>query len=82
MTVPLWIMGILVDDRDKVAPEIQEAITKYGSEILCRMGIPGPKKQKALITLVIESDLDQLTSFRRELDAIPGLSVQTLSFPQ
>ena len=32
--------------------------------------------------VVIESDLEKLTSFRRELDAIPGLSVQTLSFPQ
>ncbi|NLW46697.1 MAG: hypothetical protein GXY86_05120 [Firmicutes bacterium] len=82
MAVPLWIMGILVEDRAAVAPELQEVITKYGSEILCRMGIPGPKKHKALITIIIESDLEQLTSFRRELDTIPGLSVQTISFPQ
>lgn len=82
MATPLSIMGILVDDRADVAPEVQKVITGFGSEILCRMGIPGPKKEKGLITLVIESDLEKLTAFRRELEAIPGLSVQTLSFPQ
>ncbi len=82
MTTPLSIMGILVDDRAKVAPEVQEVITKFGSEILCRMGIPGSDKERGLITLVIESDLDELMKFRRELEAISGLTVQTLSFPQ
>lgn len=82
MTASLSIMGILVEERAKVAPEVQEVITKFGSEILCRMGIPGPKKEKGLITLVIESDLEKLMKFRRELEAISGLTVQTLSFPQ
>lgn len=82
MTTPLSIMGILVNDRADAAPEVQEVITKFGSEILCRMGIPGPKKERGLITLVIESDLEKLMSFRRELESIEGLTVQTLSFPQ
>lgn len=82
MTTPLSIMGILVEERAEVAPEVQEIITKHGSEILCRMGIPGPDKKKGLITLVIESKLEELMQFRRELEEIPGLTVQTLSFPQ
>ena len=82
MTAPLSIMGILVEERAKVAPEVQEVITKFGCEILCRMGIPGPEKKNGLIALVIESDLEKLMKFRRELEAISGLRVQTLSFQQ
>lgn len=82
MAAPLSIMGILVDERAEIAPEVQEVITKFGSEILCRMGIPGPDKEKGLITLVIESELENLMRFRRDLEAISGLTVQTLSFPQ
>lgn len=82
MTTPLSVMAIMVDERAKIAPEMQEIITKYGGDILCRMGIPGPKKEKGLITLIIESDLEKVMSFRRELEAISGLTVQTLSFPQ
>ncbi|MGE5607219.1 MAG: hypothetical protein ACM3YE_16205 [Bacteroidota bacterium] len=82
MATPLSIMGILVEERAEVAPEAQEIITKYGSEILCRMGIPGPQKENGLITLVVESELEDLMKFRRELEEIPGLTVQTLSFPQ
>lgn len=82
MATPLSIMGILVNDRSDAAPEVQEVITKFGSEILCRMGIPGPKKERGLITLVVESDLEKLMSFRRELEAVEGLTVQMLSFPQ
>jgi len=82
MSTPLSIMGILVEERAEVAPEAQEVITKYGGEILCRMGIPGPQKENGLITLVVESELESLMKFRRELEEIPGLTVQTLSFPQ
>jgi len=82
MATPLSIMGILVEERGEVAPEVQEIITKYGSDILCRMGIPGPNKKNGLITLVVESKLEDLMKFRRELEQIPGLTVQALSFPQ
>lgn len=82
MATPLSIIGILVEERGEVAPEVQEIITKFGSDILCRMGIPGPDKENGLITLVVESELEDLNKFRRELEQIPGLTVQTLSFPQ
>lgn len=82
MATPLSIMGILVQERAAVAPEVQEIITKHGHEILCRMGIPGPQKENGLITLVVESEMEDLMKFRHELEEIPGLTVQTLSFPQ
>ena len=82
MATPLSIMGILVEGRGEVAPEVQDVITRYGRDILCRMGIPGPDKENGLITLVVESELEDLMKFRRELEQISGLTIQTLSFPQ
>lgn len=81
MAAPLSLMGILVDKRAEIAPEAQEVITKYGGKILSRMGIPSPDKKKGLITLVVESELEDLLQFRQELEEIPGLTIQTMSFP-
>ena len=82
MADPINIVGIMVDDRGEVAPELQEVITRYGSDIICRMGVPSPSKKKGLITLVFEGELAEVVSFREELSALPGVLVQTMSFPQ
>jgi putative iron-only hydrogenase system regulator len=82
MADPINILGIMVDNRAEVAPELQEVITRYGSGIICRMGVPSPSKKKGLITLVFEGELAELVSFREELSALPGVLVQTISFPQ
>ena len=82
MANPINILGIMVDNRGEVAPELQEVITRYGSDIICRMGVPSPSKKKGLITLVFEGDLADVVSFREELSALPGVLVQTMSFPQ
>jgi putative iron-only hydrogenase system regulator len=80
MADSLTIMGILVDHRGKHAPEVQEVITRHGSDILCRMGVPSPSKEQGLITLVFEGDLAGVQDFRRELEAIAGVDVQSMSF--
>lgn len=82
MTVPLTIMGIMVGHRAEIAPEMQEVITKHGSDILSRMGIPSPSKDKGLITLILEAETELVHEFHKELEAIPGITVQTISFQQ
>ncbi|HEX3048316.1 MAG TPA: hypothetical protein VHY08_26425 [Bacillota bacterium] len=82
MADPINILGIMVDNRADVAPELQEVITRYGSDIICRMGVPSPSKKKGLITLIFEGELAEVVSFREELSALPGVLVQTISFPQ
>ncbi|MGE5582961.1 MAG: hypothetical protein ACM3X9_10565 [Bacillota bacterium] len=82
MAVPTTIFGIMVDNRGEIAPEMQEVITKYGRDIICRMGIPSPSKEKGLITLVYEGEPKTANTFRKELEEIPGITVQTMSFQQ
>ncbi len=80
MAKQLQVMGIMVDHRGTIAPEVQEIITKHGTDILCRMGVPSPSKEKGLITLVFEADHAQSKGFRQELEAIAGVNVQIMSF--
>lgn len=82
MAVPLSIIGIMVDHRGEMAPEVQEIITRHGTEIICRMGVPSPSKEKGLITLVFEGNLDKADAFRKELLEVSGTDVQLMSFPQ
>jgi len=79
---PVSIIGILVERRAQHAPDLQEIITKHGENILCRMGIPSPSKENGLITLVYKGDLKQAEDFQHELEAMPGVHIQRMSFLQ
>lgn len=80
MTASLTVFGIMVDNRDEKAPDMQEVITKYGRDIIGRMGIPSPSKEQGMITLIFEGDSKKATVFRKELEDISGITVQTMSF--
>jgi len=80
VTEPLSIIGILVERRAEHAPDLQEIITRHGENILCRMGIPSPSKDNGLITLVYKGDEKQTEEFQHELEAMPGVHIQRMSF--
>lgn len=80
MAASLSIIGIMVDHRGDMAPEVQEVITKHGTDIICRMGVPSPSKEKGLITLVFDGDTKKADEFRKELMGISDTDVQMMSF--
>lgn len=78
----LSLIGLMVKNRSENAPHLQEIITRYGSEIICRLGIPSPSKENGLITLIFEGELSKVASFEKELENTPEVIVKTISFPQ
>ncbi len=72
----LKIVGIRVEDRARRAPAVQEVITRFGTDISCRLGIPGPEKENGLIVLVMEDD----EGIRAELAGMEGVEVKSLEF--
>jgi putative iron-only hydrogenase system regulator len=80
MADPLTIIGIQVDHRAKRAPEVQEVITRYGEEIVCRMGVPSHSKEKGLITLIYKGDASGAECFYNQLEEISGVDVQMIRF--
>jgi hypothetical protein len=80
MDEELTIIGIAVDCRAERAPEVQEVITRYGEEIVCRMGVPTAAKKDGLITLIFNGKAVAADEFYHELEAIEGLNVQMMRF--
>ena len=82
MSAGLTVFGIMVDNRGKNAPDMQEVISKYGKDIIGRMGVPSPSKEQGLVTLIYEGESKNATIFRKELEDISGVTVQTMTFTQ
>lgn len=82
MKEPLTILGLMVDHRADRAPGLQEVITRYGQDIVGRMGLPSPSKEKGLITLVFKGEKSAAQDFYKELEAISGVDVQMMHFTQ
>jgi ABC-type methionine transport system ATPase subunit len=73
------VVGIRVRERATRAPALQEVITKFGTDVSCRLGIPGLEKEDGLILLVMEEE-KAAAEISTELAAMEGVEVKTLEF--
>lgn len=76
----LTVVGILVNDRSERAPHLQEVITRHGSDVICRMGIPTTDKEVGLITLVMDGPEESARGLTEELKTLKDISVNTMTF--
>ena len=79
MNRDICIVGVLVDERADQAPKVQEVFTRYGSQILCRNGIPDPGRERGIISLTMQARDDERERLERELASIEGVKVRSLS---
>lgn len=75
----MYILGILVDQRDAQAPTVQEVLTRYGSAILSRSGIPAPTRSRGIITITLQADPEVSHQLEQELTAIGGVQARTMN---
>jgi len=76
----LTVVGLMVNDRSGSAPKVQEIITRHGTDILCRMGVPTQDKENGLITLVMDGPETSIQELISDLQATEDVVVQTMSF--
>lgn len=77
MNRDICIVGILVDERASRAPEVQQVLTRHGSRILSRNGIPDPGRQRGIITLTMQATDEERQSLENDLRRIDGVSVNS-----
>jgi putative iron-only hydrogenase system regulator len=82
MSETMTVIGIVVDGRTERAPQVQEVITRYGTDIVCRMGVPSPSKENGLITLVFKGEAATAKQFYDELEELSGVDAQIMRFGQ
>ncbi len=73
----ICIVGLMVDERADHAPEVQEVLTKYGSNIISRSGIPDPGRQRGIITLTMQAHDNERQSLENDLSGIEGVTVKS-----
>lgn len=75
----ICIVGLLVNEKSHQAPEVQQVLSKYGTLILHRSGIPYSGCDRGLINVTMKASTGELEHFKDELKSINGVKVESLS---
>ncbi len=73
----LGFIGIIVEDRQKAAHQVNDLLSEYGNMIVARVGLPYRERKCSVITLIVDATTDQLGSLTGKLGAISGISVKS-----
>lgn len=74
----ICIVGLLVNEKSRQSTKVQEVLSKYGSLILHRSGIPYSGCDRGLINLTISANKEELANFKDELSKIEGVKAESL----
>jgi len=71
------VVGILVEDREKMAPKVNEILSAHANIIVGRMGIPYREKGLSVIALIIDGTTDDIGSLTGKLGSLRGVKVRS-----
>jgi putative iron-only hydrogenase system regulator len=77
MNKRLGFVGIIVEDREKHADEVNSVLSAFGKIVVARTGVPYQKKKCSVITLVVDATTDEVGALTGRLGNIPGVSVKS-----
>lgn len=73
----LGFVGIIIHNRKKAAPLVNDILTEFGELFLGRMGIPHVKRELSVIVLIVNATTDELGALTGKLGKINGVSVKS-----
>ena len=73
----IGVIGIVIEDRNKVADIINETLSQYGDIILGRMGLPSRELDLSLMALLVEGTPDQVGAMTGKLGNLDGVSIKS-----
>ena len=74
----LGFVGLIIENREKNAANVNTLLSEFGDIILARTGVPCPMRNCSAITLVIDATTDQLGSLTGRLGRVNGVSVKSM----
>jgi len=77
METRLALIGIIVEDKDSVE-KMNALLHEYGSYIVGRMGIPYPKRQISVISVIIDAPNDVISALSGKIGMLPHVSTKTI----
>ena len=73
----LGFVGIIIHNRKKEAPVVNNTLTEFGELIVGRIGIPHIKKDLSVIVLIVDATTEELGALTGKLGKIGGVSVKS-----
>ncbi|WP_041606643.1 TM1266 family iron-only hydrogenase system putative regulator [Halothermothrix orenii] len=77
MNKRIGVVGIVIDDRQKVAGKVNSILSQHGDIILGRMGIPSREYNISVISLIVEGTPDELGSLTGKLGNLNGVTLKS-----
>ena len=77
METRIAVIGIIVEDKSQ-ADQVIGLLHQYASWIIGRMGLPYPKKQVNIISVVLDAPADVISALSGKLGRLPGVSSKAL----
>jgi len=77
MNKRLGFIGIIIEDRQKAAPQVNRILSDCGEMIVARMGLPYKEKHCSVITLIVDATTDELGVLTGKIGAIEGVSIKS-----
>ncbi|MFA5092542.1 MAG: TM1266 family iron-only hydrogenase system putative regulator [Candidatus Omnitrophota bacterium] len=73
----LGFVGIIIHNRKKAAPVVNNILTEFGDLFMGRMGIPHIKKELSVIILIVNATTDEVGALTGKLGKVNGVSVKS-----
>jgi putative iron-only hydrogenase system regulator len=72
------VVGLVIENREEAANRVNEILSKYGSLIVGRMGLPYREKNLAIISLIVDGTPDEISAMTGKLGNIRGVKVRSV----
>ncbi|MGL4345130.1 MAG: TM1266 family iron-only hydrogenase system putative regulator [Cellulosilyticaceae bacterium] len=76
METRVGVVGIVVEDLG-VAPDVNHILHEHAEVIVGRMGIPYKEKEISIISLIVDGEVDRLSSMTGKLGRLVGVTVKS-----
>jgi putative iron-only hydrogenase system regulator len=77
METRIALIGIVVENKDSIR-KLNDTLHEYGEYIVGRMGIPYPKRNISVISIVMDAPSDIISALSGKLGMIPHINIKTV----
>ena len=77
METRIALIGIVVENKES-AKKLNDILHDYGDYIVGRMGIPYPKRNISVISIIIDAPGDTISALSGKLGMVPYVNIKTV----
>lgn len=77
MNKRIGVIGIVVEEREKVTHKLNDILSEFGHLIIGRMGVPSRDLGLSIISLIVEGTSDDIGAMTGKLGNLPGISLKS-----